>query len=318
MESARKPSAQASARRPLEYFPPTKSLKFRKKKEALIETLLFFTAASSVLITLSIVWLLVSEALPFFQNVSLLDFLTGTEWTPVFAEPKFGIAPLVSGTLMTTIVALSVAIPFGSISAIFLSQYCSNRWREILKPILELLAAVPTVVYGYFAVMTVTPLLQKIFPELGGFSILSAGLVMGLMIVPYIASLTEDALRSVPSSLREASMALGATRLQTSFRVLFPSALSGITAAYVLGVSRALGETMVVAIAAGMNPNFTLNPLHPAATLTAFIVQISLGDVPHGSIGYQSIYVAGLVLLMMTLVFNILGLSLRRRFRESL
>ena len=287
-------------------------------KESAIETVFFLSAASSVFVTGAIVWILVSEAFPFFEQVSLKEFFTSTQWTPVFAEPRFGIAPLITGTLSTTLIALIVAIPMGTICAVYLSQYCRAEFREILKPVLELLAAVPTVVYGYFAVLVVTPFLQKFLPELSGFNVLSAGLVMGVMIIPYVASLTEDALRSVPSSLREGSMALGASRLQTTFRVLYPAALSGISSAYVLGISRALGETMVVAIAAGMQPNFSMNPLEPAATLTAYIVQVSLGDVPHGTIGYQSIYVAGLVLLTITLAFNVLGLYLRRRFRETL
>ncbi len=201
--------------------------------------------------------------------------------------------------------------------AIFLSEYAPNRLREVLKPILELLAAVPTVVYGYFALLFVSPLLQKIFPEMGAFNALSAGLVMGIMIVPYVSSLSEDAMRAVPAYLREASYAVGATRFQTSLKVVYPAAFSGVVSAYILAISRALGETMVVAIAAGLQPNLTLNPTQPVATITAFIVQVSLGDLPHGSIGYQSIYVAGLTLLVLTLTFNLIGFALRRRFREA-
>lgn len=285
-------------------------------KERAIETLLFLAAASSVLVTLGIVTILVTESLPFFKHVPIVEFLTAREWTPMFDNPQFGIAPLLCGTFLTTVIALSVAIPMGTIIAMFLSEYCPSSVREILKPILELLAAVPTVVYGYFALLFVTPILQGYFPEMGGFNALSAGLVMGIMIVPYISSLSEDAMRAVPSYLREGSFAVGATRMQTSARVVLPAAFSGVVSAYILGISRALGETMVVAIAAGMQPNLTSDPTQPVETITAFIVQVSLGDLPHGSIGYQSIYVAGLSLLILTLGFNLVGFALRRRFRE--
>lgn len=285
-------------------------------KEKIIEICLFICALSSVLVTVGIAYTLVSEALPFFSHVSLKEFLTGTQWSPVFENPKFGILPLLAGTLLTSLVALSVAIPFGLTIAAFLSEYVTGRKKEILKPALELLAAVPTVVYGYFALLFVTPLLQKLFPELPGFNVLSAGLVMGVMIIPYIASLTEDAMTAVPKGLREGSMALGSTRLQTTLRVVIPSAFSGIASACILGISRAFGETMVVAIAAGMQPNFTFNPMEPAATITAFIVQVSLGDLPHGSIGFQSIYAAGLTLMLISLVFNCVGFYLRKKFRE--
>ncbi len=290
--------------------------RIRRFKELAIEGFLFLCAASSVLITLGIVWILVSESIPFFDHVSFKEFITGTEWTPMFAEARFGILPLVSGTLLVTGIALLFAIPLGTIIATFLSEYVSANKKEVIKPVLELLAAVPTVVYGYFALFFVTPFYQKIFPEISGFNVLSAGTVIGIMIIPYVSSLTEDAMRSVPNYLREGSYALGSSRLQTAFRVVYPAAFSGITSAYILGISRALGETMVVAIAAGMQPQISLNPLQPSETITAFIVQVSLGDLPHGSVGYQSIYVAGLTLLVMTLAFNIVGFWLRKRFRE--
>lgn len=289
----------------------------RRFKERVIESVLFLAAASSVAVTAGIVFILVKESLPFFQHVTLKEFVTGTEWTPLFENAKYGILPLVSGTFLTTFVALSLAIPMGTIAATFLSEYTNPKVREVLKPVLELLAAVPTVVYGYFALLFVTPFLQKLMPDLSGFNVLSAGLVIGFMIVPYVSSLSEDAMRAVPSHLREASFAMGASRLQTAFKVVIPSAFSGITSAYILGISRALGETMVVAIAAGMQPNLSLDPTQPSETITAFIVQVSLGDLPHGSIGYQSIYVAGLTLLVFTMVFNILGLWIRRRFQEK-
>jgi phosphate transport system permease protein len=285
-------------------------------KEKAIESLLLFAALTSVAITLGIVGILVYESFGFFRQISLLNFLTDTQWTPLFSEPHYGILPLVSGTMVTTAVALAVAVPMGSLIAIYLSEYASLGVREVVKPALELLSAVPTVVYGYFALLFVTPTLQKLWPELPGFNMLSAGLVIGMMIVPYVSSVSEDAMRAVPVHLREGAFALGATRMQTALRVVFPSALSGITAAYVLGISRAIGETMVVAIAAGMQPTLTWNPLEPAATMTAYIVQVSLGDLPHGSIGYQTIFAAGLMLLLMTLVFNIAGHVLKKRYRQ--
>ena len=285
-------------------------------KEKIIESLLLFAALTSVAITVGIVGILVYESIGFFRQVSLWEFLTDRQWTPLFSEPHYGILPLVSGTLVTTAVALALAVPMGSLIAIYLSEYASRGTREVIKPALELLSAVPTVVYGYFALLFVTPALQKLWPELPGFNMLSAGLVIGIMIVPYVSSVSEDAMRAVPLHLREGAFALGATRMQTALRVVFPSALSGITAAYILGISRAIGETMVVAIAAGMQPTLTWNPLEPAATMTAYIVQVSLGDLPHGSVGYQTIFATGLTLLLITLVFNIAGHVLKKRYRQ--
>jgi phosphate transport system permease protein len=289
----------------------------RRARERAIEGILFLAAFSSVAVTAGIVGVLLYESAVFFREVSLLDFLTDTQWTPLFDDAHYGIAPLVAGTLVTTSIALLVAIPIGTITAIYLSEYAPHRAREVIKPLLELLSAVPTVVYGYFALLFVTPLLQQIIPDLPGFNMLSAGLVIGVMIVPYVSSVSEDAIRAVPMHIREGSYAMGATRLQTALRVVVPSAFSGIAAGYVLGISRAIGETMVVAVAAGMQPNLTWNPMEPAATITAYIVQVSLGDLPHGSIGYQTIFAAGLTLLLMTLAFNIAGHVLRKRFREA-
>ena len=288
----------------------------RRASERVIEFFLFLAALSSVLITVGIVGILVFESLQFFKDVSILEFLTDTQWTVLFADPHYGIMPLVSGTLVTSFVALVVSLPLGTIIAIYLSEYAGSRTREILKPTLELLSAVPTVVFGYFALLFVTPLLKRVLPNLPGFNMLSAGMVIGIMIIPYVSSLSEDAMRAVPVHIREGSYAMGATRLQTALRVLFPSAFSGIASAYVLGFSRAVGETMIVAVAAGMQPNLTLNPMEGAATITAYIVQVSLGDLPHGSIAYQSIFAAGLTLMLMTLIFNIGGYLLRKRFRE--
>ncbi len=290
---------------------------FRHAKERFIESLLMLAGLSAVATTVAIVGILVYESAGFFEHVSIGEFLTGTVWTPLFANPQYGILPLVSGTLTVTFVALVVAIPMGTIIAIYLSEFAPHRVREIVKPFLELLAAVPTVVFGYFALLFVTPLLQKIYPELPGFNMLAPGLVIGILIIPYISSVAEDAMRAVPMAMREGSYAMGATRLQTALRVVTPAAMSGIVAAYILAISRAIGETMVVAIAAGLQPIFTFNPLEPAATITAYIVQVAMGDLPHGSIGYQSIFAAGLVLVLMTLGFNVVGHMLRRRFRET-
>lgn len=289
----------------------------RKLSERLIETVLFAAAAVSVLTTLGIVYVLVSESIVLFHQVGIVDFLTDTQWTPLFDDAHYGIMVLISGTLVSSAVALALAIPMGTVIAIYLSEFANPKVRELAKPVLELLGGIPTIVFGYFALLIVTPLLQKVFPELPGFSLLSAGLVMGIMIMPYIASLSEDAMRAVPMSLREGSYAMGATRLHTAIHVVVPAAVSGLTAACILGISRAVGETMILAVAAGMQPNLTWNPMEPAATITSYIVQVALGDLPHGSIGYQTIFAAGLTLLLITLSFNILGQWLRRRYREA-
>jgi len=293
------------------------SLRYRKTRDRIIELILLAAGLVAVFTTVAIVFILFYESTFFFEHVSVKDFITDTMWTPLFADARYGIMPLVSGTLTVTGVAVLVAIPVGTIIAIYLSEFAPHQLRETVKPVLELLGAVPTVVYGYFALLMVTPLLQKVWPELPGFNMLSAGLVIGLMIVPYVASVSEDAMRAVPKYMREGSYAMGATKLQTALRVVVPGAFSGLAAAYILGISRAVGETMVVAIAAGMMANLTFNPTEPAATITAYIVQVSLGDLPHDSIGYQSIFAAGLVLMLMTLVLNVIGFFLTRRFREA-
>lgn len=291
--------------------------KMRNVKERLIEFALFLAASVSVATTIGIVGVLLYESLEFFKHVSLWDFLTDTQWTPLFADAHYGIMSLLSGTLVSSAVALLIAIPLGTIIAIYLSEFAPFTVREVAKPFLELLGGIPTIIYGYFALLFVTPLLQKIFPGLPGFNLLSAGLVMGIMIIPYISSVSEDAMRAVPMSLREGSYAMGATRFQTAIRVVTPAAFSGIAAAYILGISRAVGETMILAVAAGMQPNLTWNPMEPAATITAFIVQVALGDLPHGSIGYQTIFAAGLTLALLTLFFNVLGHMLRKRYRQA-
>ena len=291
--------------------------RWRAIRERAIEAILFLAASVAVLTTAGIVYILVKESVLFFAQVSIVDFLTDTQWTPLFDDAHFGIRVLVSGTLVSSLVALAVAIPMGTIIAIYLSEFASSRARELSKPVLEMLGGVPTIVYGYFALLFVTPILQWLIPGLPGFNLLSAGLVMGIMIVPYVASLSEDAMRAVPMDLREGAYAMGATRFQTAVRVVAPAAFSGLAAAYILGISRAVGETMILAVAAGMQPNLTWNPLEPAATITSYIVQVALGDLPHGSLGYRTIFAAGLTLMLITLTFNIVGHLLRRRHREA-
>ncbi|MBL8439452.1 MAG: phosphate ABC transporter permease subunit PstC [Zoogloeaceae bacterium] len=288
----------------------------RRLREMGIESLLFLAALISVIVTCAIVYILVTESASFFAHVSLWDFLTDPQWTPLFDDAHYGVLPLISGTLTSSLVALGIAIPAGTLIAIFLSEFASFRLREAAKPVLELLGGVPTVIFGYFALLTVTPLLQTIWPELPGFNLLSAGIVMGVMIIPYVSSLAEDAMRAVPMSLREGSYAMGGTRLQTALRVVMPAATSGVASAYVLAVSRAVGETMILTIAAGSQPNLTLNPADSAMTLASYIAGVAQGDLEHGSVGYQTIFAVGLTLVLMTLLLNIFGHWLRRRYRE--
>ncbi|MEB3293831.1 MAG: phosphate ABC transporter permease subunit PstC [Synechococcales bacterium] len=305
--------------------------KVRDLREKIIEGLLFLCALFAVGVTTAIVVILVVDALPLFKVVSLWDFLTGREWSPLFEPPAYGIVPLVCGTLSTTLVALAVAVPLGTVIAIYLTEFAAAKVREVVKPILELLAGVPTVVYGYFALLVVSKVLQAtILPNLPTFNMLSAGLVMGIMIIPQIASISEDAMRAVPVGLKEGSYATGATRLQTAWNVVLPAAISGVSSSYILGISRAVGETMIVAIAAGGQPIFLdpekplpiaaaagLNPMEGGQTVTAYIVQVSLGDLPHDSIAYQSIFAAGLSLAIVTLMFNVVGHYLSQKYREK-
>nr|WP_235082982.1 phosphate ABC transporter permease subunit PstC [Chlorogloeopsis fritschii] len=285
-------------------------------RERAVESVLFLAALTSVATTIAILAILLYESILFFRQVPLWKFITDTQWTPLFDDKHYGILPLISGTLVTTVVALLVAVPTGTIAAIYLSEFAPVVVREVVKPALELLAGIPTVVYGYFALLFVTPLLQIFLPDLPGFNMLSAGIIIGIMIIPYVSSLSEDAMRAVPSYLREGSYATGATRLQTALRVVLPASISGISAAYILAISRAVGETMVVAIAAGGQPNLTWNPMEPAQTMTAYIVSVSLGDLPHGSLEYETIFAVGLTLLLITLSFNIIGHFLTKRYRE--
>jgi len=288
-----------------------------KRKEQVVRSLFFIFSLISIFTTLGIVFVLVFEAIGFFQEVSILEFLTDTLWTPLFYDKHFGILPLLCGTLLTSLIAMLVAGPLGLLTAIFLSEYASPRVRRICKPILEILAGVPTVVYGYFALLFVTPLLQKIIPSLSGFNALSPGIVMGIMILPLVSSLSEDAMYVVPQGLREAAYALGSTKMEVSLKVVVPAAFSGITTSFILAISRAIGETMLVTIAAGQMAQLTFNPLVPIQTMTAYIVQVSLGDTPAGSLEYKTIFAVGLVLFLLTLILNLVAQWLRKRFREA-
>jgi phosphate transport system permease protein len=282
-----------------------------------VKVLFALFALVSVVTTLGIVLTLVFETFEFFQQVSLFKFLTDTEWTPLFSNAKFGIWVLLSATFLTTVIAVLVALPTGLLAAICLSEYASPAVRRILKPTLEILAGIPSVVYGYFAFLFVTPILQSIIPGMQRFNALSAGLVLGISIIPLVASLSEDAIYSVPRSLREGAYSLGLTKREAITGVVLPAALSGIVASFILSVSRAIGETMIVAIAAGQNPTLTLNPLVPVSTMTAYIVQVSLGDTPAGSLAYQTIFSVGMTLFLITLGLNIFSFWFVRRFREK-
>lgn len=288
-----------------------------KLREKIIESLLFLSALVSVLTTIAILWVLLSESVAFFRQVPVWKFLTDSQWTPLFADKHYGIMPLVAGSFLTTVIAIMVALPVGLSIAVYLNEYASKKIRNTLKPVLEILAAVPTVVYGYFALMIITPYLQKIIPGLSGFNALSPGIVMGIMIIPLVSSLSEDALNAVPNSLREASYGMGATRFQTAFKVLIPAASSGIIVSVILAVSRALGETMIVAIAAGQQPRLTLNPLVPVETITTYIVQVSMGDVVQGSLEYKTIFAAGIALFVFTFLLNNLSFWVKKRFQEK-
>jgi phosphate transport system permease protein len=287
--------------------------------EAVIKAVLFAAALVSVATTIGIVVALIPPTVQFFGHVSVVEFFTETEWSPLFASPKFGVLPLVTGTLLVTAIALAVAVPLGLGAAIYLSEYAEPRVRTYLKPTLEVLAGIPTVVFGFFALQFVTPFLRAIWPVGEGpaiFSALSAGLVMGVMIIPTVASLSEDAMAAVPQALRQGAYALGSSKMDVATRVVVPAALSGIVAAFVLGISRAIGETMIVAIAAGGQPNLTANPLEGVLTMTAFIAQAAMGDQPVGSIGQQALFAVGALLMLMTFVMNIVSIRLVRRFRE--
>jgi phosphate transport system permease protein len=288
----------------------------RNTREKLIQIALLLAATISILTTIGIVFSLLFETIAFFSEVSIIEFLTETEWTPLFSIKKYGIWPLLSATLLTSAIALLVAVPLGLVAAIFLSEFASDNVRRTIKPLLEILAGIPTVVYGYFALTTVTPFLQNFIPTLSIFNSLSAGIVMGVMLIPYVTSLSEDSLSAVPHSLREAAYGLGSTRFEVATRVVAPAAISGIVASIVLAFSRAVGETMIVAIAAGQNPRFTFDPTVPVMTMTSYIVQVSLGDTPYGSLSYYTLYAVGFTLFLFTFVLNIFSYWMVRKFRE--
>jgi phosphate transport system permease protein len=289
----------------------------RKLKETVIEKGLLGSALVTIAVTVGIILVLSIEAVRFFEEVSIVDFLTDTQWTPLYTEKHFGILPLLSGTLLTSFIAIIFAVPVGLSISIYISEYAPRSFRKTIKPALELLAAVPTVVYGFFALTVVTPFLQSFIPGLSGFNSLSAGLVMGIMIIPFISSLSEDALHAVPNSLREAAYGMGSTKLQNAFRVLVPAASSGIIVSIILAISRAIGETMIVAIAAGQQPRLTIDPTVPVETITAYIVQVSLGDVQHGSLEYRTIFAAGITLFIFTFLLNTISYRIRKKFREK-
>ncbi len=289
----------------------------KNPKERFIEAGLAFSGLVTVFTTVAIVWVLLSESWSFFREVSLFSFLTDVEWTPLFSNKHYGILPLLSGTILTTLIALLTALPFGITISVYLSEYAPKNFRKTVKPALETLAAVPTVVYGFFALTVVTPFLQSFVPGLSTFNALSAGIVMGVMIIPLISSLSEDALRAVPKSLREASYGMGATHFQTAFKVVVPAASSGILVSIILGISRAIGETMVVAIAAGQQPTLTFDPRNAVETITAYIVQVSLGDVQHGSLEYKTIFAAGISLFVFTFILNNISYRLKKKYQEQ-
>jgi phosphate transport system permease protein len=289
----------------------------RKIKELVIERLLLTSSLITIAVTAGIILVLSIEAVQFFREVSIVDFFTDTQWTPLFSEKHFGILPLLTGTILTSFIAIAVALPVGLTISIYLSEYAPKTFRQTVKPLLELLASIPTVVYGFFALIVVTPYLQTIIPNLAGFNSLSAGLVMGIMIIPYISSISEDAMHAVPGSLREASFGMGATRLQTAFKVIVPAASSGIIVSIILAISRAFGETMIVAIAAGQQPRLTLDPTVPIETITAYIVQVSLGDVQHGSLEYRTIFAAGITLFLFTFLLNTISYRIRKKYQKK-
>ncbi len=285
--------------------------------ERAIALVLLLSTMLSILVTAGIIFVLLFEALKFFGEISFWEFISGTRWTPLFSSKHFGVLALVAGTTLTAVLAMVVALPLGLLSAIYLSEYAPDKVRKPVKPILEVLAGIPTVVYGYFALLFVTPILRQISGDISVFNALSASIVMGIMILPMVSSLSEDAMRSVPRTLREGAYALGSTKLEVSTLVVVPAALSGIVSAFILAVSRAIGETMIVTIAAGQNPNFTLNPFVPIETMTAYIVQVSMGDTPAGSIEFETIFAVALLLFAITLAMNLLSQYVVSRFREE-
>lgn len=293
-----------------------KKFSLHKSAEGVIELFCLICAGFSLITTASIVGILLYEVSVFFTQVSFSQFFLDTEWTPLFYDKHFGIWPLVTGTLLTSVIAMSVALPLGLLLAIYLSEFAPSWLRKIAKPIIEVLAGIPSIVFGYFALLTVSPFLQLFIPQLESFNALAPGLVMGIMILPLVTSLSEDALYVVPRSFREGAYAMGATKLQAVLTVVVPAAFGGITAASILALARAVGETMIVAIAAGQQPQLHFNPMQPIETMTAYIVQVSLGDTPHGTLEYQTIFAVAAMLFLLTLVLNLISLRIRERFKR--
>ncbi len=293
-------------------------MKINKNKviEKVVEGALFMSASLSVFVTLGIIIVLLFETIEFFKEVSIIEFLTDRQWTPLFMNKHFGILPLLNATILTSLISMIVAISFGLTIAVYISEYIKPEKRMIIKPVMEILAVVPTVVYGYFALLFVTPILRKIFPDISTFNALSPGIVMGFMIIPIIATMSDDAMQAVPKWLREGGYALGANKFQVTTGVVIPSALSGIMASFILGISRAIGETMIVTIAAGQMSNLTFNILEPMETITAYIVQVSLGDTPAGTIEFKTIFAAGMTLFVLTFILNVFSYMLKSKFRE--
>lgn len=292
-------------------------IKRMKVSNIIARNILFLFAIITILTTLGIIISLLRDSIGFFSEVSIKDFLFGKVWTPLFSEPSFGVLPLISGTLLITAIAAIIALPIGLFTAIYLSEYANRRVRQIIKPILEVLAGIPSIVFGYFALTTITPVLKSIIPQTEIFNALSAGIAVGIMTIPLVSSLSEDALRAVPNSLRQGALALGSTKMETSLKVVVPAAISGISASFVLAISRAIGETMIVTIAAGARPNLSLNPLQSVQTMTSFIVQASQGDNPHGTVGYYSLFAVGLLLFLITLGLNILSNHIVEKYRKE-
>jgi phosphate transport system permease protein len=294
-----------------------KRIKRMKISNIVAKNILFLFAIITILTTLGIIISLLKDSIGFFSVVSIKDFLFGKVWTPLFSEPSFGVLPLVCGTLLITFIAAIIAIPIGLFTAIYLSEYASRRVRQVVKPILEVLAGIPSIVFGYFALTTITPALKFIIPQTEIFNALSAGIAVGIMIIPLVSSLSEDALRAVPDSLRQGALALGSTKMETSMKVIVPAAISGISASFVLAISRAIGETMIVTLAAGARPNLTLDPRQSVQTMTSFIVQASQGDNPHGTVGYYSLFAVGLLLFLITLGLNIFSHHMVQKYRKE-
>ncbi|MHB8066046.1 MAG: phosphate ABC transporter permease subunit PstC [Ruminiclostridium sp.] len=293
-----------------------KRIKRMKISNIVAKNILFLFAIITILTTLGIIISLLKDSIGFFSEVSIKDFIFGKVWTPLFNEPSFGVLPLVSGTLLITFIAAIIAIPIGLFTAIYLSEYANRRVRQIIKPILEVLAGIPSIVFGYFALTTITPFLKYIIPQTEIFNALSAGIAVGIMTIPLVSSLSEDALRAVPDSLRQGALALGSTKMETSMKVVVPAAISGISASFVLAISRAIGETMIVTLAAGARPNLTLDPRQSIQTMTSFIVQASQGDNPHGTVGYYSLFAVGLLLFLITLGLNIFSHHMVLKYRK--